>query len=191
MSDPTNIVDSPENVVVSPKKATYFRFATLMLGLIGFVAIGMCISPFVDKDGHKLKTIIKEPQDIDGIESFIPVEGHDDLEISDRNLQDMCKMEQYTTTDIGTRNTAANCWYGLYGVVYNLSKYLSKHPGGSAIMLPYCGKIATNAYKAIKKHDATLLSKKGMSSYIVGRVGSSRKQISVKCSDVKKVAVTS
>jgi len=44
-----------------------------------------------------------------------------------------------TTSVIGQHNSATDCWLVVSGQVYNISSYLRAHPGGLAIILPYCG----------------------------------------------------
>jgi cytochrome b involved in lipid metabolism len=98
-----------------------------------------------------------------------------------------CQMQQYTLADIAPNNSAAKCWMNLYGVVYNLSSYVAKHPGGS-IILKQCGTDATTNFN--NQHGVQILQNKGFSAYIIGRLGSSSGTVTVPCSDVKLVAVT-
>jgi cytochrome b involved in lipid metabolism len=98
-----------------------------------------------------------------------------------------CQMQQYTLADITPNNSAAKCWMNLYGVVYDLSSYVSKHPGGS-IILKQCGTDATTNFN--NQHGVQILKNKGFSAYIIGRLGSSSGTVTVPCSDVKLVAVT-
>jgi len=99
-------------------------------------------------------------------------------------------MQQYTVADLAVHNSEASCWYGLYGVVFNLTNYLSKHPGGLFVIRAQCGKDATAMFKLEKKHDAALLAKKGFSTSVIGRLGSTRGTIEVPCNEVGLVAVT-
>ena len=54
--------------------------------------------------------------------------------------------QTFTTTEVSSHNTATNCWLIVNGNVYDVSKFLSQHPGGEAEILPYCGKEATKAF---------------------------------------------
>lgn len=52
----------------------------------------------------------------------------------------------FTISDVSIHNTASNCWLIVNGNVYDVSKFLSQHPGGEAEIIPYCGKEATKAF---------------------------------------------
>ena len=43
--------------------------------------------------------------------------------------------KKYLLTEVAKHNTQEDCWVVLNGGVYNLTKYLATHPGGSAIIL--------------------------------------------------------
>ena len=45
----------------------------------------------------------------------------------------------------------ADCWMAIYGEVYDLSPYLPEHPSRLDIILPWCGKEATEAYASKNK----------------------------------------
>ncbi len=52
----------------------------------------------------------------------------------------------FTISEVSSHNTASNCWLVVNGNVYDVSKFLSQHPGGEAEIIPYCGKEATKAF---------------------------------------------
>lgn len=53
----------------------------------------------------------------------------------------------YTMAQVATHSTATDCWYVLNtNNVYNFSPFLSIHPAGANIMLPYCGKDGTAGF---------------------------------------------
>lgn len=43
-------------------------------------------------------------------------------------------------------NTPGDCWIIVNNEVYAVSTYLSRHPGGAGIIIPYCGRDATQVY---------------------------------------------
>jgi len=47
---------------------------------------------------------------------------------------------------IAQHSSLQDCWLLIDNKVYNVSSYLSSHPGGVEIIIPYCGKEATNAF---------------------------------------------
>jgi cytochrome b involved in lipid metabolism len=46
---------------------------------------------------------------------------------------------------------ASDCWMAIRGNVYDLTSYLPKHPSPPEIVLPWCGKDATEAYNTKTK----------------------------------------
>ena len=52
----------------------------------------------------------------------------------------------YTLADITTHASATSCWSAVDGKVYDLTPWISKHPGGSRAILSMCGKDASSAY---------------------------------------------
>jgi hypothetical protein len=54
----------------------------------------------------------------------------------------------YTMAQVRANNTAKSCWTVIDGYVYNLTNWISAHPGGSGAILFLCGTDGTNAFKA-------------------------------------------
>jgi predicted heme/steroid binding protein len=57
----------------------------------------------------------------------------------------------YTLTSIASHNSAASCWMAIRGKVYDVTRYIKKHPGGNAI-LRGCGEDATGEFEGIRGH---------------------------------------
>ena len=51
-----------------------------------------------------------------------------------------------TKEEIAKHNIPSDCWIIINGSVYTVSAYLTAHPGGAGIIIPYCGTDATAAY---------------------------------------------
>lgn len=52
------------------------------------------------------------------------------------------------SSEIAKHDLAKNCWILISGKVYDVTNYLSMHPGGINAILPYCGKDAAKAFTA-------------------------------------------
>lgn len=46
-------------------------------------------------------------------------------------------------------NSAKDCWIVIHGKVYDVTSFLSEHPGGAKIILNYAGKDATPGFEPI------------------------------------------
>ena len=48
--------------------------------------------------------------------------------------------QSYTMAQVGTHSNASSCWSAINGNVYNLTSWISQHPGGRDAILSICGK---------------------------------------------------
>ena len=55
--------------------------------------------------------------------------------------------------ELAKHNSRNDCWILIDKSVYEVTDYLDKHEGGANQILPYCGKDATTAFKAMTKHN--------------------------------------
>jgi cytochrome b involved in lipid metabolism len=54
----------------------------------------------------------------------------------------------YAMTDIQTANTPEKCWTAINGKVYDLTSYISRHPGGPDNIARLCGTDGSAAFNA-------------------------------------------
>ncbi len=55
-------------------------------------------------------------------------------------------VKSYTMAEIAAANTEANCLTVINGIVYDLTSWISKHPGGDRNILRICGMDGTSAF---------------------------------------------
>ncbi|THU91749.1 hypothetical protein K435DRAFT_968000 [Dendrothele bispora CBS 962.96] len=60
----------------------------------------------------------------------------------------------WTLQQVAEHNNPSSCWVIINNQVYDVSDFLSEHPGGSSIILKYAGRDATLAYEPIHPKDA-------------------------------------
>jgi hypothetical protein len=60
----------------------------------------------------------------------------------------------YTMAQVKANNSAKSCWTAIDGFVYNLTSWISSHPGGAGAILFLCGTDGTNAFKAQHENQA-------------------------------------
>lgn len=51
-----------------------------------------------------------------------------------------------TMAVLASHSSSGDCWMAVAGKVYNLTSYLTKHPGGASAITSYCGKDGTVAF---------------------------------------------
>jgi cytochrome b involved in lipid metabolism len=69
-------------------------------------------------------------------------------------------------TQVRANNTAANCWAVIDDSVYELTKWINSHPGGSGVIVNLCGTDASAAFSA--KHGNQSRPAAQLSSYRLG-----------------------
>jgi len=77
--------------------------------------------------------------------------------------------KRFTWEEIARHNTETDCWVAIYGTVYDVTKFLTHHPGGVKAFMQVAGGDATHAFKNYHKHSAKALGKYG-SRLVIGRL---------------------
>jgi cytochrome b involved in lipid metabolism len=52
----------------------------------------------------------------------------------------------FTAAEIAQHASSTSCWLLIDGRVYDVTRYLRNHPGGSRTILPWCGRESTTAF---------------------------------------------
>jgi cytochrome b involved in lipid metabolism len=55
-------------------------------------------------------------------------------------------VKNYTLADVKLHNTKASCWTSINGSVYDVTSWISQHPGGSAAIVGLCGIDGSSAF---------------------------------------------
>lgn len=56
------------------------------------------------------------------------------------------EMKAYALADVASHSTQASCWTAIDGSVYDVTSWISAHPGGAAAILSLCGKDGSAAF---------------------------------------------
>lgn len=72
----------------------------------------------------------------------------------------------YSMAEVQAANNAAKCYTVVSGVVYDLSSYEDKHPGGMKQILGICGKDGTSAFN--NQHGGDSKPESVLASYGIG-----------------------
>jgi cytochrome b involved in lipid metabolism len=75
----------------------------------------------------------------------------------------------FTLATIGKHNTATDCWSAVGGGVYDLTKWIGKHPGGQAVITMMCGADGTTMYQG--KHKGSTSAGAALAQFKVGTIG--------------------
>lgn len=80
--------------------------------------------------------------------------------------------KSYTLAQVKAHKSASNCWSAVNGKVYNLTKWIAKHPGGSGVIKSMCGKDATAAFKS--EHGLSGKPASKLAAYKVGALAKAK-----------------
>ena len=65
---------------------------------------------------------------------------------SSRGRSALVSTKSYTKSTVAKHRTASDCWTIVDGNVYNLTKYVAKHPGGRKRIIGMCGRDGSSAF---------------------------------------------
>jgi len=74
--------------------------------------------------------------------------------------------KSYTMSDVAKHDTSEDCWAAVDGGVYDLTSWISRHPGGPDKIEPLCGTDATQAFRT--KHDGAEKPNDQLASFKIG-----------------------
>jgi cytochrome b involved in lipid metabolism len=57
----------------------------------------------------------------------------------------------FTLAELARHGSAADCWMAIDGQVYDFTAYVPQHPAEPALLLAWCGKEASEAYRTKTK----------------------------------------
>lgn len=74
----------------------------------------------------------------------------------------------FTMAEVQKHNSASSCYTAVNGSVYDVTAWISKHPGGAKAITSMCGKDASDAFD--KKHGGQARPESELASYKIGTV---------------------
>ncbi|MEN9647706.1 MAG: hypothetical protein RLY57_510 [Candidatus Parcubacteria bacterium] len=72
----------------------------------------------------------------------------------------------YTSVEVAAHTDKTSCWSIVNGNVYDLTNWISKHPGGQREILAMCGKDATSAFEG--QHGGDSKPERILASFFIG-----------------------
>jgi cytochrome b involved in lipid metabolism len=72
---------------------------------------------------------------------------------------------------VAKHNSASSCWSVVNGKVYDLTSYVSSHPGGSSVIKAICGKDGTAAFSG--QHAGAARPNNTLDGFLLGTLASS------------------
>ena len=101
-------------------------------------------------------------------DSFGSVVSDGEGEVECRELLEVdCEtgLELITLEEVAQHDSREDGWMVIYDKVYNVTKFLTRHPGGEEVLLEYLGHDATMAFRAVGHSRAAT---KMLDKYLIG-----------------------
>ncbi len=76
----------------------------------------------------------------------------------------------YTMADVAAHSGKTSCWTTIEGSVYDLTSWISRHPGGETAILSICGKDGTKAFEG--QHSGQTKPEQMLASFKIGVLAS-------------------
>jgi cytochrome b involved in lipid metabolism len=72
----------------------------------------------------------------------------------------------FTLAQVATHHSASSCWSAINGKVYNLTSWISQHPGGTGAILSLCGIDGSAAFNG--QHGGQARPASELASFYIG-----------------------
>jgi hypothetical protein len=82
-------------------------------------------------------------------------------------------LTKLTLEEVSKNDSVSSCWSIIYGNVFNLTKWIAKHPGGAEKIRAICGKDGTTSFE--RQHTGDGGASNQLSAYFLGKLGDSVK----------------
>lgn len=102
-----------------------------------------------------------------------PTAGNGDA--PDETITSKTEEKVLTAEEVAKHTSPNDCWMIISGSVYNLTSFISAHPGGADMVVPYCGKDGTAGFlskERLPSLEHSAIAKDMLANYFVGKLGS-------------------
>ena len=99
-----------------------------------------------------------------------PVETQTPKQTQDPSPEPEPVESKYSMANIAKNNSTSSCWAAISGKAYNLTDWISKHPGGAGAIVSICGTDATSVFQG--RHGGQSAPASSLSVYLLGDVDS-------------------
>ena len=82
-------------------------------------------------------------------------------------------LTKLTVEEVKKHDSGTSCWSIVFDNVFDLTKWITKHPGGAEKIRAICGKDGTSSFQ--RQHDGDGSAARELSSFFIGKLGESIK----------------
>lgn len=85
---------------------------------------------------------------------------------TEQGITEVSNDKSYTLTEVTTHNSKDSCWSAVSGKVYDLTTWISGHPGGESAILSICGNDGTERF--LGKHGGKEKQEAKLATFYIG-----------------------
>lgn len=85
------------------------------------------------------------------------------------SVQSPTGTKTYTTAQVAQHSSSSSCWTAINGKVYDVTAWISQHPGGQQAILSLCGKDGSAAFNG--QHGGQARPASELASFYIGVLG--------------------
>ena len=109
-------------------------------------------------------------QDAEPVETQAPEQTQDPAPAPEPEPEPEPVESKYSMANIAKNNSTSSCWAAISGKAYDLTDWISRHPGGAGAIVSICGTDATSVFQG--RHGGQSGPASSLSAYLLGDVGS-------------------
>ena len=109
-------------------------------------------------------------QDAEPVETQAPEQTQDPAPAPEPEPEPEPVESKYSMANIAKNNSTSSCWAAISGKAYDLTAWISRHPGGAGAIVSICGTDATSVFQG--RHGGQSGPASSLSAYLLGDVGS-------------------
>ncbi len=109
-------------------------------------------------------------QDAEPVETQAPEQTQDPAPAPEPEPEPEPVESKYSMANIAKNNSTSSCWAAISGKAYDLTDWISRHPGGAGAIVSICGTDATSVFQG--RHGGQSGPASSLSDYLLGDVDS-------------------
>ena len=78
------------------------------------------------------------------------------------------KTNTYQMSEVSSHKSEKSCWTTIRGSVYDLTPWISQHPGGAEAIIPLCGTDGTKAFT--EQHGGQGKPEQELQTFLIGKL---------------------
>lgn len=132
--------------------------------IIGIATIFITVLVVVAQNSNKEEVSVANLEE--SVNSVVPVTESPTVSNKPTTTPTKTNPNEYTLATVAQHSSASSCWTAVNGSVYNVTSWISAHPGGSSTIKSMCGIDASSAFD--NQHSGQRRPESELTSFKIG-----------------------